>query len=181
MRYLKTKRQYKASNFLFEVDGQKAWSYGWWLFSRKTDSGKIIFNNSTYSVSTNRHQSKGYNLLTKKPNLILNYTTYSLENVIGALRSEIKGIEYEIIKLIKAIKTPRSHKRKNEERKKEIIYFLDQIKVVEQFLLDEYGLAPNIESQIKIMPKNTIVEKLKFGEKAVILPESVIEYEYKPF
>jgi hypothetical protein len=48
---------YKASNVSFNPETCEARSYEWWAFTKMVN-GKLIFNNTSYSQSTCKHQSK---------------------------------------------------------------------------------------------------------------------------
>lgn len=135
MKLQTSKNLYIASNCSLYVSDDlktiKAYSYGWWKFVAIDSVGNIIFNNTTYSSSTSGHQSNiGYQLrqLGIKDSLVLNHTRESLCNIHKALNSEIKGIKYEIKKLIKAIKTKGSWRKTNAERRESIKSYLYKIK-----------------------------------------------------
>lgn len=125
-RHLKRANILKSSNFEFVLDSNKAYSYGWWLFCTEVN-GKVIFNNTTYSMSTCKHQSKAMQILDYKYDLKLSRTTSSLANLKDALYSEVQGTKAEIRSLIKAIRKPRTHKAKNAERRQEIAKLLKHI------------------------------------------------------
>jgi hypothetical protein len=133
MRYLKTKNQYKASNFMFDCNTKESWSYDWWCFSR-IYKGRLIFNHTRYSQSTCRHQSKALSLLGYNVDFTLHNTTSNLTDVEDALRDEIKNTKFEIRNIIKAIRNPRSQPRKNKERKGEITKLLIRINVIRDLL-----------------------------------------------
>lgn len=136
MIYIKSRNSYEASNFIFEIDTKKAWSYGWWNFSRVVND-KLIFNNTTYSMTTCRHQHKAWRLLNYKADLTLNYTTVNLTDISEALKDEIKNCKYEIDTLKKLIKKKGTRKSKNAERIDEIGKLLTHIKKVKSFLKEE--------------------------------------------
>jgi hypothetical protein len=125
-RHLKRANILKSSNFEFVLDSKKAYSYGWWLFCTEVN-GKVIFNNTTYSMSTCKHQIKAMQILDYKYDLKLSRTTSSLANLKDALYSEVQGTKAEIRSLIRAIRKPRTHKAKNAERRQEIVKLLKHI------------------------------------------------------
>lgn len=135
MRYLKTKNQSKASNFMFDHNTLQAWSYDWWCFSAKYKN-KLIFNNSYYSNTTNRHQSKAKGLLAFDIDIELRYTTCNLTSVESALNYEVVATKFQIKKLIRDIRKPRTHKAKNIERKLEIKKLIKHISEI-RFLLNK--------------------------------------------
>lgn len=57
MKYYKRLELFKASNVTYNPLTKEAYSYNWWQFSRKVGN-KILFNYTTYSNSTSKHQSK---------------------------------------------------------------------------------------------------------------------------
>lgn len=125
-RYVKTLNALKSSNFEFYLDTNKAYSYGWWLFCTEVN-GKIIFNNTTYSMSTCKHQGKALSILNYNYDLKLTRTRASLADLPEALYSEVQGTKAEIRSLIKAIRKPRTHKAKNAERRERIADLLKHI------------------------------------------------------
>lgn len=131
MRFLKTKNQYKASNFLYEVDGKKSWSYNWWLFSIEID-GKLLFNNTHYSITTSAHQSKAHKLIgyTTPKYYSFHHTKTSLSNLEQAFKDELEGIKKEIKDLVYLINKKGTRKAKNEQRKLDITYYLKKIEIV---------------------------------------------------
>lgn len=64
LKYFKKLNVYKNSTgtCLYNVSEKKAYSYNHWLFV-KEHKGKIIFNDYSYSPTTNRHQRQVRNLL----------------------------------------------------------------------------------------------------------------------
>lgn len=136
-RYLKTTNTLKSSNFSMQLDTLNAYSYDWWLFCTKVN-GKVIFNNTTYSQTTCKHQGKALEVLEYKTDLTLRYTRKSLSNLVDALTDEVAGAKYEITKLLNLIKKPRTHKAKNEERKAEIqrlIKHIDNVRTIKNEVL----------------------------------------------
>lgn len=139
---LKTKlNEYKGSNVSLQVseDLKKiaAYSYSWWQFVTTDKVGNIIFNNYTYSNSTSGHQSDVHSKLRwlgLSINLELRKTNKSLGSLKDAIKDEIKCYKYEIKVLNEQIKKPRTHKRKNEERKKDIKNKEYRIKDLENYL-----------------------------------------------
>ena len=140
MKFLKTKNMYKASNFEFHCNGVKAYSYNWWQFTWEFN-GKLVFNNTTYSVSTSKHQSKAWKILDYKADLVLNHTRKSLSTGMGSVLSdEIYGIWYEIICLIEKVMTKGTKKATNEKRVEKIGRYLNKINLVVKFAKDTQGI-----------------------------------------
>ena len=105
------------SNCTFNHDTEEGYSYGWWQVSGWFGD-MLLFNNYSYSISTNKHQGKilekiGYGredvLYVEAPGGL----QQGLEHVRSRHMDIIKGLEYLIAK-------PRTHKKKNEERREEI-------------------------------------------------------------
>ena len=130
MKFFKRLNVYKSSNVIFKVEQKEAYSYDWWCFF-KVINGKNVFNNYSYSNTTNKHQSKVRHLL-RDLNIEVDLwieTPKSL-NSEDALKESIELYEDRIKKLNEAIKKPRSQKRKNEERREEIKDLKKLIKAV---------------------------------------------------
>jgi hypothetical protein len=140
MKYLKTKNMYKASNFEFYCNDDRAYSYGWWQFTGLFN-GYLVFNNTSYSVSTTRHQSKAWKLLNYKSDITLNHTTKSLsEGLESVLIDEIKGIQYEIKSLIDKVMSKGTKKAANEKRMITVNNYLDRIDKIVKFARDTQGI-----------------------------------------
>lgn len=101
MKYLKTKKQYKASNVILNLDPLEATSYNWWIFLKRI-KGKLVFNNYRYSVSTCKHQSK---VLSKLRELGIKIDYYiespkglqDLDSAIKYYESEIASIKTDLV------------------------------------------------------------------------------------
>lgn len=131
MKYYVRSNAYKASNVEYNCDTETAYSYGWWRFVQRIN-GKLVFNNYSYSPSTIKHQYKVRHLLDelgKQIDLVVSAPD-GLQNLSSAIEYERE----EIRQLIKQIRKPRSHKAKNEERKREINQRLLLIKEIKQLL-----------------------------------------------
>lgn len=140
MIYLKTKNMYKASNFEFYCDDKKAYSYGWWQFTGLFN-GYLVFNNTSYSVSTSKHQNKAWRLLNYKADMMLHFTRKSLnEGLESVLIDEIKGIQYEIKSLIDKIMTKGTKKATNEKRMISVNNYLTKINEIIKFAKDTQGI-----------------------------------------
>jgi len=131
-RYLKNTNMLKSSNFEMDLTTLKARSYGWWLFCTKVN-GKVIFNHTTYSQTTCKHQGKALQVLDYKYDLKLRFTRKSLSDLPAAFESEIVGAKNAITQLIADIKKPRTQKAKNEERKQTISQLIQHIDKVRKF------------------------------------------------
>ena len=132
MKFFKRSNCYKASNVKFIVDENSAYSYDWWCFFR-TINGVNVFNNYSYSNTTNKHQSKVRALLRElNINIDLVIETPKSLNDSSALDKSIELYEYRIKLLNEAINKPRSQKKKNEERREQIKELQTMIKTVKQ-------------------------------------------------
>ena len=136
MKLLVTKNQYKKSNNELNVSPDlkeiSAYSYEWWQYIATDKVGNVIFNNTTYSNSTRKHQSDSRRKLGDLGidfNLTLNNTTEDLTDIKKCIDSEIETLNSQIEKLHKIINKKGTHKSKNEERK-------HQIKNIEYRILD---------------------------------------------
>ena len=141
MKYYKRLKEYKASNVCLRVEPNlEAYSYAWWLFLTKY-KGLIIFNNTNYSPSTLKHQSKVRGVLDDlniKIDIELNHTKVSFSpNVTIAIRDEIDQINLENKDLALTISKPRTRKSTNLKRKQQISQNKKQIKKLEKVLRSE--------------------------------------------
>lgn len=117
MRHFKKSNLYKASNVTFNPETNSAYSYDWWQFVAEIN-GKIVFNTYYYSPSTCGHQHKVRRLLNDLGIKI------DLEvSCPSGLQSDDRDISVDqhysqlIKKLKEQINKPRSHERKNKERR----------------------------------------------------------------
>ena len=131
-RYLKNANMLKSSNFTMDLTTLEAVSYNWWTFVRKVN-GKVIFNHTTYSQTTCKHQRKALKVLNYEYDLRLKFTRKSLSDLPAALESEVIGAKLAISDLIADIKKPRTQKAKNEERKQTISKLVQHIDLVRKF------------------------------------------------
>ena len=128
-RYLKRTNTIKSSNFEMNLDTLDAYSYDWWLFCTKAN-GKVIFNHTTYSPPTCKHQGKAFKVLGYECDLELSHTRKSLSNLNIALDDEIHNVKRGIMELIKTIRKPRTRKSTNLKRKEKITQLLKHISKV---------------------------------------------------
>ena len=146
MKYFKRLKEYKASNVSLTVEPSlEAYSYAWWLFLTKY-KGLVIFNNTNYSPSTNKHQSKVRGVLDDlkiKIDIEVNHTFKSFgeykehrpddgDYVKAAIEDEIDQINLENKTLASTISKPRTRKSTNLKRKQQILQNKEQIKKLEK-------------------------------------------------
>lgn len=96
---------YKASNVTFDPTTCVALSYNWWIFVRRIDK-TVIFNDYRYSATTQRHQRKVQELLSR-----LGITIDLIIEAPRGLQNLSDAFEYYNIKianLMDEIKKPRS-------------------------------------------------------------------------
>jgi len=156
MKLLTTKNKYQASNVYCEMNPELtelcAYSYDWWRFVAMDSVGNVIFNNTSYSPTTGQHQSKVSNIIKGRLGLRIALELYNTRESIEApftmvsgyddsikaiINSEIKGTQKEIQNRLDAISKPRTHKKKNEQRAKEVTVLEYRIKDLERYR-DEY-------------------------------------------
>lgn len=131
MKYYPKSGLYKASNVTFSPATCEAYSYGWWRFVERID-GKLVFNRYRYSNSTCKHQLKVWRLL-RQLGLVIDIELESPDGLQN-LASSIGHYERLVAKLRAEIATPRSHARKNEERRQTIRQLQDKIRIVKTLL-----------------------------------------------
>tara|TARA_R100001244_G_C5114809_1_gene122028 strand:- start:159 stop:617 length:459 start_codon:yes stop_codon:yes gene_type:complete len=148
MKYYKRLKEYKASNVSLKIEPKlEAYSYAWWLFLTKY-KGLVIFNNTNYSSSTNKHQRNVRHVLRDlniKIDIELNHTFKSFDQfrehqpfdgdyVKAAIKNEIENIELINKNIADLIKKPRTHKAKNQKRKQQIQQNKNQIEKLKKVL-----------------------------------------------
>lgn len=134
VKYLKTKNELVSSNFSFDLADERAWSYGWWLFSRRDSKDRLIFNNYGYSPTTRKHQAKARLIIDRTPDLVLKYTNKSLLDLESALNDEIASAQVAIRAIEQLMNKPRTQKAKNIERMNQIKMIQEHIRTVETFI-----------------------------------------------
>ena len=135
-RHYKISNTLVSSNFIFNLNMTKAWSYDWWLFVTKLPSGKVIFNKTNYSPTTVKHQYKAQAILDYEWDLTLSHTRLSLENLQAALQNEIENATLKIEELAALIAKPRTRKATNERRRKRIENLQEHIYNVKAYLME---------------------------------------------
>lgn len=127
MKYYKRLNVYKASNVEFDPNICAAWSYGWWKFVAVIN-GKVVFNDYNYSNTTLRHQYKVRRLLHD-----LGIEIDLVVEAPGGLQNLDSALKYEALRiqeLEEQIAKPRSHRRKNEERRQEILECITRMQAI---------------------------------------------------
>ena len=125
----------------FDPETFEAHSYTWWKFVCKIGD-YIVLNTYSYSVSTSAHQAEVFSLLENKYNINCYYycedepknpNVIQIEapDGLGKLHAAIRHYTGMIKELLKAINTPRSHKKKNEERRALIEEYKKKISIIE--------------------------------------------------
>ena len=123
---LKVYKNYNGSNW-FDPETETAISYGWWIYLKRIN-GKLVFNDYRYSVTTAKHQRDLRSIIGNVDHII--HAPNGLQN----LGSAIDHYEYQIKELYKAMAKPRSHNRKNIERREEIERLEKDIETVRELM-----------------------------------------------
>ena len=165
MKLLITQNEYGCGKNKLEIspDCKKivATSYGWWKYVYVDSVGNVIYNNSTYSNTTSKHQGETSSTLRKlgiNIQLELNHTTSNLnhaENVVEALNSEISWYEENNLELKELTLKKGTRKSKNEERK-------NQIKSQEFEIKDLINFRDNYLNKKLYPVKNNLLEKWEY-------------------
>ena len=130
MKYFTRLEKFKANNVEMDINTMRAYSYGWWRF---TDiiGGQLVFNTYRYSPTTGNHQSKIRGVLLEY--FGLSYDSYIEIECPSGLQNLQSGIDY-YLGLIKILETeinrPRSQKKKNIERQKQIKAYAEKIETI---------------------------------------------------
>jgi hypothetical protein len=102
-------------------------SYNWYDITRRF--GKVqVLNNYRYSATTSKHIRQTSSLL---ESLKIDYVKIEAPNGLQSLSLAIEFYNDKIVKLTAEINKPRSQKKKNIERAKEINYYLGKIKLIQ--------------------------------------------------
>ena len=136
-KYIKRSDTIKSSNFDFNLSTCKAYSYDWWCFVTKVN-GLVIFNQTTYSQTTCRHQSKALRILDYKYDLKLNFTRKNLNGLESALNNEIENCKHAIKELIATIRKPRTRKKANDQRRmaiRKLVKHINKVREVKKVVL----------------------------------------------
>lgn len=131
MKYYQKANLYKASNVTFNPSTCEAYSYGWWRFVERI-SGQLVFNRYRYSNSTCKHQLKVWRLL-RTLGLTIDIEIEAPQG-LQDLGSAISLYEYRIAELKAEIAKPRSHARKNDERRQQIKLCQDKSRLVRSLI-----------------------------------------------
>lgn len=131
LKYFTRSNMYKASNVSFNPVTKEAFSYDWWKFTKMID-GKLVFNNYTYSSTTNRHQSKVRSLLSTL-RVKIKYTIEApkgLDNLPVALEHHRSQLQ---ISRNKAIYARKEHTRSTYEER--VRYHLGCILLLNEWII----------------------------------------------
>lgn len=141
MKFYKRLNHYKASNVILDLNELNAYSYEHWMFLTQVNT-KLIFNSSTYSVSTTRHQTKVMRVLDKlgiKVDLMLYNTLCSLDDPSRAIHAEIKELQEKIVNLEINLTQPRIWKKTKENVSNQIEHIKLRIERLKKFHLNNIG------------------------------------------
>lgn len=135
MKFSNKRQQFEGSNVSFNPSTMVAKSYGWWVFV-SVINGKTVFNNSRYSMSTNKHQSKVRSFMKQSHSidLVLHNTRESLANPNTALTCEIKNTKELIGTLETELLNPRRKKALDASRHNVLQSWREHILKVEAVL-----------------------------------------------
>lgn len=146
MKYFKRLGIYKNStgSCKFNPSTREAFSYNWWQFL-KVINGKLVFNKYSYSVTTSRHQSEVLRLLSQENIKIDLYicAPKGLQTRDG-LQSAIDWYKIHISVLLEKIKKPKTHKKTNINRYRQIAFY--ELKIAEvEALKNDNDTGENIK------------------------------------
>lgn len=150
--FVKSRNSYESKQFKFDLDTCEAYSYDWWLFCIKIDD-VIYFNDSSYSMQTSQHQRMAQNILksagAKEHGYKIEYVYF--KEGLNHLNNSISNMEFEIHQLEEKIKSPRTRKATNQDRKQRIKFLQKRIK-------EAQDLKKIIDSQLE---KNAEIRRAK--------------------
>ena len=135
MKFSNKRQQFEGSNVSFNPSTMIAKSYGWWVFVAEIN-GKVVFNNSRYSPSTGKHQSKVRAMMRQSHSidLVLQNTRESLATGDLALILEIKNTKELIGTLEAELLNPRRKKALDASRHNVISSWQEHVLKVETVL-----------------------------------------------
>lgn len=129
MQYVKKRERYERNynqNNWFSKDDMLAYSYGWWCYF-KVINGKNIFNNYSYSSTTNGHQSD-CRVLLKELGISIDVVVYQHDSLSQGI--DLKPLYKKLFQLEIEMKRKGSNKKKNMQRQSEIDKTNETIKVL---------------------------------------------------
>lgn len=129
MKLLVTRNEYSETKNYISISPDckevSAVSYNWWEYIHTDQVGNIIYNNTTYSHTTSKHQVQAWSILRRLGipiHLELNHTRNNLKyNPKEAIDAEINELEDINLELSELIKKKGTRKVKNKERQQSII------------------------------------------------------------
>jgi hypothetical protein len=135
MKFSNKRQQFEGSNVSFNPNTMIAKSYNWWVFVAEIN-GKVVFNNSRYSPSTGKHQSKVRAMMRQSHSidLVLQNTRESLATGELALILEIKNTKYLIENLELELTNTRRKKALDTQRQGVINSWREHVLKVETVL-----------------------------------------------
>jgi hypothetical protein len=135
MKFSNKRQQFEGSNVSFNPNTMIAKSYDWWVFVAEVN-GKVIFNNSRYSNTTNRHQSKVRAMMHQSHSidLVLHNTRESLAMGEAALVCEIKNTKELIGTLEAELLNPKRKKALDTQRQNVLLSWKEHVLKVETVL-----------------------------------------------
>lgn len=133
MKHMKRANIYKNYNGTNQFDPETflAVSYNWWIFVKDFDGVKV-FNTYSYSPTTCKHQSNMRGLLQDLGERVDYYWELECPGGLQDLQSGVDLYEIRIDCLKASIARPRTHKKKNEERKALISQYETKIEMLKK-------------------------------------------------
>jgi len=166
MKLLITQNIYRGSNNELQVSGDlkrvSAYSYDWWKYITTDSVGNVIFNDTSYSVSTSKHQRDAFYKLLElgiKPALVLRNTIKSVKDYESAIMDEINSLEAKCNKMLRAITSKGTHTSKNLERINDIDSRVSRILELKRFLDEFLDKKPYEARKFKPTSKNHSIER----------------------
>jgi len=137
LQYRVRSNQFVGSNCHFDCETETAWSYDWWCFFKEID-GQYWFNNYSYSVSTNGHQSKIRGLIEDLMGIEfyglhkhVNYCDYSKGLQDNFKSGYIVKLYEKYVDTLRVIHKKGTQKKKNIERRKYLESLKSEIRLLE--------------------------------------------------
>lgn len=130
MKFYKKLNQYKASNLVYDLNSNKAYSYEWYELAKCVDS-QMILNTYNYSPTTLRHM---YKLRTLFDSLNINYVEIEAPRGLQDMVTSIFYYTELIHELNKKINNPRSRKSTNLYRVKDLSVYESKLSFVKNLI-----------------------------------------------
>lgn len=146
MRYYKRANELRNStgSNVIDLETLDAYSYSWWQYMKLTKNHGLLFNFYIFSSSTSRQQRDAMSFLWENG---IPFKTVYWSNGINNPVQSLRSLRYDVKELADKIRTPRTRKKTNQYRLRQIKSLRNQINFLRLFIKEEnQGLNRNLKS-----------------------------------